>query len=336
MLKFDEDAYRGNAKATYDTRPCIEKAADAAADQGFSNIFFIAVGGSLAILWPLREMITQISAIPVFAENAAEIVHTGHGQLHRDSLVITASKSGDTKETVAAAKWCSEQGIRVVSLVGADDAPLAEYSRWVLPNRAQNGVEFQYMQLFLFVFRLLQHRGSFPAYERFADQLRHLPENLLTAKAQFEPEANRIAASRHNEPYSIWVGSGEMWGEVYLFSMCVLEEMQRVKGKAVSSSEFFHGTLELVDKDMPVFLVKGEGSRRVLDERVEAFCRQYTDKLTVIDTKQFAMPGIDDTFRWIIAPAVSSALLVDRLAVYYEKYTGYDLSRRRYYRRVDY
>lgn len=336
MLKFKEEVYLENARLTYETREETEKIADEITKEGFSNIFFISVGGSIAIMWPIQEMLKQMTSIPVFVEQAGEIVLTGHQQLTKDSIVVMASKSGDTKETVAAAEWCKAQGIRVVSLVGKPDTPLVRASRWVIPNKALNGVEFEYMQLFMLVFKLVHNRGEFPDYPQFADQLEKLPANLLNAKKQFEPIADEIAQKYHNEPYNIWVGGGEMAGEVYLFSMCILEEMQWVRTKFVSSSEFFHGTLELVEKDVPVFLVKGEGKCRVLDERVERFCKQYTEKFVVIDTKDFALEGIDDKYRWILAPTISSTILVDRLARYYEKYTGHDLDMRRYYRQFEY
>lgn len=336
MLKFDESVYMNNAKLTYETRNEIERISQEIFDEGFKNIFFISVGGSISIMWPLQEMMKQLTTIPVFSEQAGEIVLTGHKQLTKDSIVVMASKSGDTKETVAAAKWCKEQGIRVVSLVGTPDAPLEQESRWVIPNKAKNGVEFEYMQLFLLVFHLLYLSGDFPNYKKFADQLEKLPDNLLAAKKKYEPIADEIAKKYHKEPYNIWVGDGEMWGEVYLFSMCILEEMQWVRTKAVSSSEFFHGTLELIEEDVPVFLVKGEGKRRVIDERVEKFCEKYTKKFVVLDTKEFDLIGIDDEFRWILAPTISSTLLVDRLARHYEKYTGHDLDMRRYYRQFEY
>ncbi|TCP20778.1 fructoselysine-6-phosphate deglycase [Scopulibacillus darangshiensis] len=336
MLKFDENVYRENARLTFETREEIENIADDITKEGFTNIFFISVGGSISIMWPIQEMLKQLSDIPVFSEQAGEVILTGHRQLTKESIVVMASKSGDTKETVACAEWCKAQGFRTVSLVGTPGTPLGAASRWVIPNRAKNGVEFEYMQLFLLVFKLLYNANQFHHYKRFADQLESLPESLLKAKEKFEPVANDIAKNYHHEPYNIWIGGGEMWGEVYLFAMCILEEMQWVRTKAVSSSEFFHGTLELVEKDVPVFLVKGEGKRRVLDERVEKFCKQRTKKLIVIDTRDYELDGIDDEFRWILAPAISSALLVDRLARQYEKYTGHDLDTRRYYRQFAY
>ncbi|MDA7026476.1 SIS domain-containing protein [Bacillus sp. CLL-7-23] len=336
MWKFDENIYLENARLTYETREEIEKIADEITEEGFKNIFFISVGGSIAIMWPIQEMLKQLTDIPIFTEQAGELVLTGHKQLSSDSIVIMASKSGDTKETVAAAEWCKEHGYRVVSLVGTPGTPLEQLSRWVIPNKAKNGVEFEYIQLFMLIFKLLNNAEEFPAYERFVNQLEKLPENLLRAKKQFEPTADEIARKYHREPYNIWVGDGEMWGEVYLFSMCILEEMQWVRTKAVSSSEFFHGTLELIEENVPVFLVKGEGKRRVLDERVEKFCKQHTKKFVVIDTKDYELKGIDDEFRWLLAPTISSTLLVDRLARYYEKYTGHDLDLRRYYRQFNY
>ncbi|GGB47199.1 SIS domain-containing protein [Virgibacillus dakarensis] len=336
MLKFDEQLYLKDGKTTYETRGKIEQIADEISKEGYKNIFFISVGGSIAIMLPVVEMLKQLTDVPIYAEQAAEVVLTGHRQLTKDSIVIMSSKSGDTKETVRAAEWCKENGYRVVSLVGTPDAPLEKLSRWVIPNRAKDGVEFEYMELFMLVFRLLANRNEFPKYNQFADQLEKLPENLVKAKQKFEPIADEIAKNYYNEPYNIWVGDGEMWGEVYLFSMCVVEEMQWIRTKAVSSSEFFHGTLELVSDNVPVFLVKGEGKRRVLDERVEKFCKQYTKKLVVIDTKDYELEGIDDDFRWILAPTISTTLLVDRLAFHYEKYTGHDLDIRRYYRQFDY
>ncbi len=39
-----------------------------------------------------------------------------------------------------------------------------------------------------------------------------------------------------------------------------LEEMQWKRTRPVSSAEFFHGALELLEKDVPLILVKGEGN----------------------------------------------------------------------------
>ncbi|PAW13768.1 glucosamine--fructose-6-phosphate aminotransferase, partial [Klebsiella pneumoniae] len=63
---------------------------------------------------------------------------------------------------------------------------------------------------------------------------------------------------------------------------------------------------------------------------------KITDHLVVIDPRDYPLNGIDDAFRWIMAPCVVSTLLVDRLAAHFEHYTGHDLNIRRYYRQFDY
>jgi fructoselysine-6-phosphate deglycase len=98
-------------------------------------------------------------------------------------------------------------------------------------------------------------------------------------------------------------------------------------------AEFFHGTLELLEKEVPLFLVKGEKWGAGADER---FAEKITDHLVVIDPRDYPLNGIDDAFRWIMAPCVVSTLLVDRLAAHFEHHTGHDLNIRRYYRQFDY
>ena len=177
--------------------------------------------------------------------------------------------------------------------------------------------------------------GDFPQIDAFKAQLQLLPDLLIAAQTKFDAPASEIAAKYYTSPYLMWIGGGELWGEVYLFTMCILEEMQWIKTKAVKSSEFFHGTLELVDENTDVFLVKSAGSTRPLDERVEKFLQQYGKRVVVLDVKDY-MDEIDETFAANLAPIFSTAILNGRLSKYFEKNTGHDLDMRRYYRQFEY
>lgn len=336
LLKFNEEEYRTSADLIREARPAAETAADEVCKEGFSNIFFTAVGGSLSPMMALGEIAKQLTTIPVFVEQAAELLTCGNKNLNKDSVVITLSKSGDTKESVAIAKDCKEKGIRVICCTGNPESPLAKESKYVVPMRHKNGVEYEYILLYWLFFRMLYNKGEFADYEVFADALCKLPENLLKVKEQFDPKAESIAKEHYDAPIQYWIGGNEMWGEVYLFSMCILEEMQWIKTKSVSSSEFFHGTLELIEKGVSVFLIKGEGKGRTLDERAQKFLEAHTDKLVVIDTAEYALADVPSQYRWIVAPLVCSTCLVDRLAAHLEAHTGHNLDYRRYYRQFDY
>ena len=53
--------------------------------------------------------------------------------------------------------------------------------------------------------------------------------------------------------------------------------------EVVSSPEFFHGTIELIEKDVCATLCMTEAETRPLDERVKRFLEKYTDKFTVFE-----------------------------------------------------
>ena len=336
MIKFDETKYRTDLKNQISFIEHGVKLAEEITKDGYSNIFFIAVGGTMAMMMHFAEMAKQMTDIPVYVEQAGEIVLTGHKQLNKDSLVIMGSKSGDTKETVAAAKWCKEQGIRIASMVIDKESPLGKLTDYQLPLVVFLGVEYEYLAMFGLFYGLLKCHGDFPEFDKFVKALDKLPDALVDAQKRFDADAEKIAEKYFNRDYMMWVGSGELWGEVYLFSMCILEEMQWKRTKSITSSEFFHGTLELVEKDIPVFLVKSAGPTRKIDDRAEVFLKEHTDELVVVDVLDYMNPDMDEKFTPLVAPIISTALLNGRLSKHFEAKTGHDLSIRRYYRQFEY
>lgn len=334
MKKFDVEKYMNDGAATYAKRPEIEAMADAMHKRGYTNVFLLGIGGTWAELAPLKYAMNTYSDLEVILANAAELITLGDRRLTKDSVVLTASSSGDTKEIVDAVAWIEEQGIEVIGFT-KEGTPLSKLLSHPIIT-AVGDCEDSYLMFELFGLRLLFDRGDFPAYERFADQMKNLHTNLFRIREEFDERADQIAKTYYKEPYNIWVGSGILWGETYLFSMCILEEMQWVRTKSVTSADFFHGTLELVEKDVPVFLVKGEDECRKLDQRVEDFCRKVTDKLVVFDTAEFALDGIDPEFRVLVSPMIITSILTERLASHYETYTKHNLKYRRYYRQFPY
>ena len=82
-------------------------------------------------------------------------------------------------------------------------------------------------------------------------------------------------------------------------------------------------------------LLKTEGETRPLDERVEKFASQISDKFTVFDTADYELPGISNKFRAYFAPPVMWAVL-GRVSVHLENIRNHPLETRRYYRVLQY
>lgn len=336
MYNFNEEEYRGNLTRQIAAFDDGVKLAEKITEDGYSNIFFIAVGGTIAMMMHFNEIAKQLTDIPVYLAHAGEIVLTGHKQLNKDSLVIMGSKSGDTKETVAAAKWVKENySCRIASMVISKESPLGQLTDYQLPLVVFKGVEYEYLSVFGLFYGLLNLHGDFPKLADFKAQLQRLPDLLVAAQQKFDKPAEEIAAKYYNSEYLMWIGGSELWGEIYLFSMCILEEMQWIRTKSIQSSDFFHGTLELVDENTDIFLVKSVGACRKIDERVERFLNEYGTNVVIIDLKDY-MDGIDEAFAPLISPIISTALLNGRLSKYFEKNTGHNLDMRRYYRQFDY
>ena len=117
--------------------------------------------------------------------------------------------------------------------------------------------------------------------------------------------------------------------------MCILEEMQWIRTRPVHASDFFHGTLELVEEGVSCILLKGEDASRPLVERVEKFTPQYTDQTWALDTADVDLAGTSQATRALVSPVVLAALL-ERLSAHLEVLRDHPLTTRRYYKQVAY
>lgn len=335
MKEYNMEEYTKRINDSVDMRSTIEDIADIVVEKGIKNIFLVGVGGSYSIMYPIATFAKTVD-FPVYHEQAAELMEVGNVNLGEGSLVITLSKSGDTKEIVRVAKYAKDQGADVVAFVLSKDSPIGSEVTYPIELKSVRGVEFEYLAVYMLYFALMDKLGLIDNYEELTKQYEGLRQGLLETKTDHNDYANEVANRHKNDEYMMWIGSGDMWGETYLMSMCILEECQWMKTKSVTSPEFFHGSLELVEKETPVFLVMGEGPTRPLDERVEKFITEYSDNTEVIDSKRFKMEGIDEKYRSLFAPLFMGSFLVERLAAHFEEARDHNLDLRRYYRQFDY
>lgn len=332
MINFDEKAMLENGAYIYNQRESIEKIADTICQKEFKNILFSSVGGSQAMMDPFVDMMNEMSHIPIYSVLSSILVKTGHNQVCKETVVFMSSKSGDTVETVEAAKYLKDIGCTIISIVGKAHSPLETLSDFCVVYKDGRPQE---LIMYLLIGRILYNRGCFEDYNDFADELKELPAVLVSVRKAVDQKAKEYCEKYHNEPYQIWIASGNLWPVCYAYAMCVLEESQWIRTKSVSSPEFFHGTLELIEKDVCVTLLVGEGKTRDIDLRVQRFIEQYSDKANVFDCQDFEYPHISKKYRPLLSPVVMNAIL-QRISKNMEVITNHSLDIRRYYRKVDY
>ena len=108
LIKFDEPKYLEDGKAVVSQRKEAEDLAKVIHDQGYSNIFLLGIGGTEFEFGHYEYLLSRMSDVDIYSVNAADVNTVRPKKLNKDSLVITASASGDTVEIVQAAKWMKD------------------------------------------------------------------------------------------------------------------------------------------------------------------------------------------------------------------------------------
>jgi fructoselysine-6-phosphate deglycase len=304
---------------------------------GAANLFFVGSGGAGILMLPAAGLLAAHSTFPVHVANPAELVAIGHAHLGPGSIVVMPSLSGTTEETLLALEACRARGATVIALTAHEGTPLADGADHSFVSFAEDDTSSEsfYLQSLIVALAVMQHRAENRWLDESLAELQRLPEALLELKQAFEPRGAEVAAGIRDDDYHVITGAGATWAEAFYYGMCILEEMQWIRTRPVHASDFFHGTLELLEPGVSVILLKGEDRARPLCERVERFVPTVTDRLLVLDAAELTLPGISGRLRSLLSPVLLAAAL-ERVSAHLEVLRDHPLTTRRYYNRVAY
>lgn len=337
MLNFDPDRYLAVENGAASLAKEIDQAIGREFEGGMRNIAFWGVGGVAFLNMPAARLLQTMSPFPTFVDMGAEVVLTDNVNVGSGTLVVFTSVSGTTKEALAALEVAKNKGARVLTLTGTKDAPLSNLADVTFFNGCADPTSSEnfYLQTLFIALSIIRRTTDFPQYERVVSELQALPELLVDVKQHFDERAMNFAKEIKDEQHHIITGAGNSWYQAWYYAMCILEEMQWIWTRPIHASDFFHGTLELLEADTSVWILKGEDSTRPLAERVERFALTVTEKVRVFDTRDFALPGLSDDVRALVSPIVFAAAF-ERLSTHLERVRGHDLTIRRYYKKGDF
>ncbi|WP_248963443.1 SIS domain-containing protein [Sphaerisporangium perillae] len=333
MLGFNEPEFLSQMASAVALRPQIEELVDRLVDEGFDNLLLVGAGGTYAQMWPYEHLARRGSTLDVRAVIAAELVASGDATLGGRSVAIFTSVSGTTDDSIRAIDHCKSKGAYTIGFTGHPESPVALNVDVALISEPKTW-PFD-MQMLLFMGRLLARRGEFGGYEKFAGEFAGIPKIMLDVARQAEPVAAAFAEAHKDTDYHFLIGGGNLWGFTYLYSMCILEEMQWLRTTRVHSAEFFHGSLELLEENTSVIIFQGEDETRSLTDRAEVFARRVSKDVTVFDTREYPLEGISPEFRGLLAPLVLDTVM-SRVSKHLERVRDHSLDLRRYYRVMEY
>lgn len=321
----------------------VEKVLEAYKTRPINRVFFVACGGSSALMYPSKYFLDhEAKTITGEVYSSNEFIYRNSPLLGENSLVILCSHKGKTPETTEAAKFAKSKGALVVSLMYVDTAPLAEESdftvnySWAPPGELDPHPEvMNYAILYRLTMGLLYVKEGNKKYEKLLSSLDNIAPLFEKIKKDYTVHAAAYAQDYKDEKVIYTMASGANFGVAYSFAICILMEMQWINSHAINAGEFFHGPFEILDKNVPFVLLMGLDATRPMEERALTFLQEHGRKLLVLDAKDFNYTGIDEEMKGYIAPLLLNFTL-RVYAVELAEARNHPLQERRYMFKVPY
>ena len=181
----------------------------------------------------------------------------------KDDLFITISQSGETADTLAAAREARQKGARVVSIVNVVGSTLARESDGVLYTHcgpeigvaSTKAFTAQLTALYLLALHLARVRDVMNAADGKAwlDRLVRLPV-LVDRVLGREAEIVAIAKRYYKKRNFLFLGRGINY-PIALEGSLKLKEISYIHAEGYAAGEMKHGPIALIDKDMPVVVL---------------------------------------------------------------------------------
>lgn len=331
MVKFDENKQIESVQNALALRGQIENVVDAICEKGFRNLYFLGIGGTWASAMQAEIHMKERSALWLQSLLSSEYNVVGDRCLGEGSVVIFSSVTGTTVEVVESVKKAKAAGATIFGFVDTPNTPLYEMSDYVISYTAN-----EQLKLFMVADRFMFNHGEFPEYDRYYAELdAHLAAALVETEKLADDFGRAFAEKHHDDAMHYFVGCGNQYGKTYSYAMCYWEEQHWLRSKSIHAGEFFHGTLEVIDRDTPVTLFLGEDAQRPLAERVARFLPSVCANYTLIDSKDYPLTGISPEFRGHLSHLVVHAV-TQRIDAHIERINCHPMQIRRYYRQWEY
>ncbi len=226
------------------------------------RIWIVACGTSWHAGLVGKYLLEEMVRAPVQVDIGSEFRYRDP-LVQKDDLFITISQSGETADTLAAAREAKEKGARVVSVVNVVGSTLARESDGVLYTHcgpeigvaSTKAFTAQLSALYLLALHLARVRNVLSAADGKAwlDRLVRLPA-LVKRVLGREAEIVAIAKRYHKKRNFLYLGRGINY-PIALEGALKLKEISYIHAEGYAAGEMKHGPIALIDKEMPVVVL---------------------------------------------------------------------------------
>ena len=226
------------------------------------HVQIIACGTSYHAGMVARYWFEEIAGIPCSVEIASEFRYR-KSVVHKNSLIVTISQSGETADTLAALRLAKEIGYKAsLTICNVPGSSLVRESDlvYMMNAGAEIGVAstkaftVQLTGLLLLVLSIARYKGLNKNKEKtIIDALLALPAKIEQT-LDMDSMIKRVADDFSDKHHSLFLGRGEQY-PVAMEGALKLKEISYIHAEAYAAGELKHGPLALIDADMPVIVV---------------------------------------------------------------------------------
>ncbi len=226
------------------------------------SIWIVACGTSWHAALVGKYLFEELLRMPVQVDIASEFRYRDP-LVQKDDLFLTISQSGETADTLAAAREAKAKGARVLAIVNVVGSTLAREADGVLYTHcgpeigvaSTKAFTAQLAALYLLGLYLARTRGTLTAddgrvwLERYV-ALPSLVEQVLAREGEIAEIAGRFAEKRN----FLYLGRGINY-PIALEGALKLKEISYIHAEGYAAGEMKHGPIALIDEDMPVVVL---------------------------------------------------------------------------------
>jgi glucosamine--fructose-6-phosphate aminotransferase (isomerizing) len=222
-----------------------------------------------------QEIFRRVLRLPANVEYAHELRYADP-IMAPNQLTIAISQSGETADTLAAARQAGDHGSRMLAITNVVGSTLARYADDILYTRAGPEISVAstkaYMAMliaqYLLALRIGAIRGTVDAdlASAISHGLHQMPAVLEEVLSR-ESEAVAAAEAIKDAQDVYFIGRGLDYA-IAMEGSLKLKEISYLHSEAMPAGELKHGTLALITHDVPVIVILTQ--RAVYDKTISA------------------------------------------------------------------
>ena len=222
----------------------------------------IACGTSFYAGLCAKYWMESLAKLPVEVDIASEFRYRGV-EMEPGGLAVFISQSGETADTLAALRYCKEQGQKILSIVNVPESSIARESDAVLLTYAgpEIGVAStkafttQLVVLSCLSLALAKARGKIDRETegRLSEALTEVPARAaedLNHDERLQQLAGEVAEARD----VLYLGRGTSYA-IALEGALKLKEISYIHAEGYAAGEMKHGPIALIDESVPVIVI---------------------------------------------------------------------------------